>query len=588
MEIKIVSDLLEWNISKFDHEVFVAGKKAGEWKTYSSRSFSENAEYVAMALLENGISKGDCVAIMSGNRPEWNLVDFGCALIGAISIPIHPALSSSDVVYILNQTKTKLAFAGNKFMFNRLKDIQDQATDLDKIISFQKSGQASSFEDFVAMGKQSGRQEELNQARTLVEPEDIYTILYTSGTTGTPKGVVITHNNFAKYLPSAAPVLMKGTQPGDKAISFLPLPHVFERSVFLKYMYYGIRIYYAEDFQSLVQNIQEVKPNMLTSVPLLLERVYDNIQKMGATLEGDIKQKFDWAMQLALKYDPNKEYSEQEKQNYALADQYVYSKWRAVLGGNLKKIICGGAAVPQHLQHIFWAAGMPVMEGYGITEVSGLFSITNFDALKFNTVGKPISVLDVKIAPDGEILCKGDSVISSYYKNPEATAEAIDEEGWFHTGDMGKLDEEGYLSITGRKKVLFKTKSGVYVSPENVENLLKESEFIKYAMIWGENQEYLSALIVPDFEIVRNLCDKNGITFTTPEQMVDHQLVKTKIDEGIARYNAQALPSQLIKKYVLIHNEWTTEGGELTPTAKIRRQGIIEKYKKQIESIAND
>jgi long-chain acyl-CoA synthetase len=581
--MKRVFDILERYKINFQDQVVIAGKRGGKWIEYKIDEVIEKSNLVSQGLLAEGISKGDCIGIISGNRPEWNLVDFGISQIGAISIPIHPTLSSNDLIYIFNQTKTKIAFVSNKFLYTKLLKVKDQIPSLQKIISFAQIDGVSNINELYEEGK-SGKKGELDSLKEGVTEKDIYTILYTSGTTGNPKGVVLKHQNYIDYLPSATEAYCDGIEAGDKAISFLPLSHIFERSVFLKYLYRGVSIYYAEDLGGIVENIQEIKPNMMSSVPLLLERVYDNILKFGASLEGDIKEKFNWALKLAHNYDPNIEYSDEEKKNYQLADQFVYSKWRQFLGGNYKKIVCGGAAVPKHLLHVFWAAGMPVMEGYGLTEVSGLFSINKFDSVRFGTVGKPISALEVKLEPDGEICSRSNTQLQGYFQNEEATKQVIDQEGWFHTGDIGTIDENGYIAITGRKKVIFKTKAGIYVSPEKEENKLKKFNIIKHIMIIGENQEYLSALIVPDFDYFKKWAEENEVSFNESEDIVNRIELRNLVQQAVSEYNVEYQPLNL-KSFELVGNDWTTEGGELTPTAKLKRNNIIEKYKTKFESL---
>lgn len=576
-----VFDLLKYNLEKFSKEEFVSGKINGEWRKYSTQKFCELTDQVSRGLTTLGIGKGSRVAIMSPNRPEWNICDYAILQLGAYQIPLYPTLAEHDMKFIIEDAEINVIFVADDQLYNKVKNVIGEVKHEVKIYSFNKVEGAACWEELIELGEQN-QAVDLEQYRAAVSPEDILTIIYTSGTTGTPKGVVLTHDNLVQNFKMSAVLLPDNV---THALSFLPLSHIFERMIHYLYAYLNIAVYYAESMDTIVADIQFVKPSGFSTVPRLLEKVYDKIVEKGKALTGIKKMIFFWSLSLAEQYDIDKGWWYTFK--LGIARKLVFKKWQEALGGNIQVIISGGAALNPRLAKVFWAAGLPVFEGYGLTETSPVISVNHFDAIKFGTVGKPIEGVEVKIAEDGEILVKGHNVMQGYYNRPDLTSENIDKEGWFHTGDIGELND-GYLKITDRKKEMFKTAGGKYVAPQIVENKIKEAPLIEQIMVLGENRKFPAALVVPNFETLKGWCRVKGIEYGSNETIVENKEVHEKFRKLIDEANKEFGKWEQVKQFALLPKEWSIDGGELTPKLSLKRKVILEKNKEIIEKIYKD
>ncbi|TDQ17071.1 long-chain acyl-CoA synthetase [Algoriphagus boseongensis] len=572
-------DLIPYQIAKFDKEVALAKKLNGSWVTYSSRKLKEIVDTLSLALLDYGIKPGDKVALISTNCPEWNFLDLAVQQIGAISVPMYPTITSADYEYIFGHAEVKLIFVGDESIFEKAKPV---AGSLD-IVSFNDIEGAIRFEDFLSRGE-NGDLAVLEAHKDKVRPEDLFTIIYTSGTTGRPKGVMLTHHNVLSNVMQVGKIFTApvGT---SRVLSFLPLCHIFERAASFAYIIMGYSVYYAESMETIGENLKEVKPHLFNTVPRLLEKIYDKIVAKGYELSGAKRGLFFWALNLGLKYDPGKSMGAWYDFQLKLANKLIFSKWREALGGEVLQINSGASALQPRLARVFWSAGIKVCEGYGLTETSPVISasICNFEEIRIGWVGKLIEDIEVKIAEDGEILVKGPNVMQGYYKEPELTAEAL-KDGWFHTGDIGELDGP-YLRITDRKKEMFKTSGGKYVAPQVMENKFKESPLIDQLLVTGENRNYPSALIVPSFDGLKEYCKHKGIPYTSDAEMISKPEIIEKYDREVENANKYFAKWEQVKRYKLLGQSWTIETGELTPTMKLKRKIIHEKYKAEIDSI---
>lgn len=575
-----VFDLLEHNKQNFPKEDVVAMKENGVWNKYSTDTFIAECNAVSLGLLALGIKKDDKVAVMSPNRPEWNFSDFGIMQIGATQVPLYPTLAEQDLKYILNDAEVKVVFVANEDLVKKIESIRSEVPSLQEVYSFDKTTRAKHWSELKALGK--GKDvAEIKVLSDQVGPEDLLTLIYTSGTTGTPKGVMLTHHNLVSNFSVCNKILPKGTH---RALSFLPMSHIFERMVVYLYLCNGISIYYAESLDTLVANLQEVKPQMFTTVPRLLEKVYDRIVAKGSELTGIKRKLFFWALDLGLRF----EYSGNGWWYYfqlSIANKLIFPKWREALGGQVLGITSGGAALQPRLARIFTAANLPVYQGYGLTETSPVATVNRPGDNVFGSSGPVIEGVQVRIAEDGEILIKGPNVMKGYYKRPDATAEAIDADGWFHSGDIGVLDGGKYLRITDRKKEIFKTAGGKYIAPQIMENKYKESPLIEQMMVIGENQRFPAALIVPTFTALQEWCQKKGITYTTNEEMVKNPQVLDKFQQEIDRYNPEFGHWEQVKKIALLPREFSIDAGEMTPKLSLKRKVILEKNAALIDEI---
>ena len=582
-EIIRVFDLLNLSLEKFNKEDIVASKKNGEWVKYSTHEFVNEANYVSRGLISKGIKKNDKVAIMSPNRPEWNICDFGIMQIGATQVPMYPTLAENDIKFIAKDADIKLVFVSDKVLYDKLNKVRSRDNANFEIFSFDVIEGVPNWNEIIRLGEKN-TSIDLEEYRKQIKPDDLLTLIYTSGTTGTPKGVMLTHNNLVTNIVESSKLYPEGF---SKAISFLPLSHVFERMVIYMYFYLGISIYYAQSMDTIAADIADVKPHGFTTVPRLLEKVYDRIVEKGSQLTGIKRKLFFWALNLGLKYEMDGKNGFWYEFQLKIANKLVFIKWREALGGNIKAIVSGGAALQPRLARVFWAAGMPVLEGYGLTETSPVINVNGLrkGEAKFTTVGRTIKDVEVKIAEDGEILCKGPNVMKGYYNRPDLSAEVIDKDGFFHTGDIGEIVDGQYLRITDRKKEIFKTAGGKYIAPQVLENRFKESIFIEQVMVIGENERFAAALVLPTFTTLQKWCEKKEIPYTNNQEMVKDQRVIDKIWSEIEKYNADFGNWEKVKKIELLPLEWSIDGGELTPKLSLRRKAILEKYKTQVEQI---
>lgn len=583
MSVTRIFDLLEHCRENFQREDLLAGKQKGVWRRYSTNEFIEVTGHLSRGLIALGIQKNEKIAVMASNCPEWNICDFGIMQTGATQVPMYPTLAENDVSYILKDAEIKIAFVSDELLFDKLNKARISIGSDLKIYTIQEVAGTASWQEVIQLGKENN-QINLDTYRDHVTPDDILTLIYTSGTTGTPKGVMLTHNNLVSNVLSSSVMYPAGF---EKALSFLPLSHIFERMVVYMYLYIGASVYYAESMETIVSDINDVKPHGFTTVPRLLEKVYDRIVAKGAELTGAKRKLFFWALDLGLKYELEGKNGPWYEIKLAIANKLIFSKWRAALGGNILALVSGGAALQPRLARVFWAARMPVLEGYGLTETSPVITVNGLKKgeTMFGTVGKVIKDVQVKIAADGEILCKGPNVMKGYYNRPDLTEEVIDEDGFFHTGDIGELIEGKYLRITDRKKEIFKTAGGKYVAPQVLENKFKESIFIEQVMVVGENERFPSALIVPSFQNLKDWCVKSDIPYTSNAEIIKNKEVISKIYEEVDRYNQDFGKWERVKKIELLPMEWSIEGGEMTPKLSLKRKFIQDKNKALIEKI---
>ncbi|WP_448520020.1 AMP-dependent synthetase/ligase [Rhodoflexus sp.] len=584
MELKRAFDFLYYQQKNYPKADALAGKENGQWIKYSTQDVIDIANRISIGLLKLGIKKGDRVAIISPNRPEWNLTDFGIQQIGAISVPMYPTITVDDYRYIFNDADVKVVFVSDRSLYEKVKKATE-GLDIYAIYTFDKLPDLAHWTELEAMGKNEDVSQ-LDSHKAAVKETDLLTLIYTSGTTGRPKGVMLTHKNVVSNTLAVNKTFTHVPNGASKALSFLPLCHIYERTGSYVYVYKGTSIYYAESMETIAANLQEVKPDTFNTVPRLLEKVYDKIVSKGLELTGAKRKLFFWALELGLKYDPAKDMGFSYNMQLSIARKLIFSKWQAALGGNIKSIQSGAAALQPRLARVFWAAGIPVCEGYGLTETSPVISSTPAIAseVRIGCVGKVLEGVQVKIAEDGEILCKGDNVMLGYYKQPEMTAEVL-KDGWFHTGDVGEIVEGKYLKITDRKKEMFKTSGGKYIAPQVMENKFKESLLIEQIIVVGEGRNFPSALIVPSFENLRNWCQAMEITYTSDADIVKHPRVIAKFEEEIETYNANFGQWEKVKKFRLLPKPWGIDSGELTPTLKLKRKVIHQKYADYIEGM---
>lgn len=568
----------------------LAAKENGTWKTYSTEEVKHTVERLGAGLLNLGIQCGDMtaekrdkIAILSKNRPEWVMLDLAVQQIGAILAPIYPTISVQDLEFVLHDAQVKIVFVNDEELFHKVLSVKDKVPSLQEIYTFEHVANARHWKDVVSLSSEEGLQK-LQTIAANIAYEDLATIIYTSGTTGTPKGVMLSHRNILSNVMACYPCLP--VFPDMKALSFLPLNHIFERMITYFYLYRGIPIYYAESMDTIGENLKEVKPGIFTTVPRLLEKVYDRIMAKGAELTGIKRKLFYWAHDLAARYEINKPMGFSYNMQLALANKLIFSKWREGLGNNLKCIVSGGAACQVRLIRIFTAAKIPVLEGYGLTETSPVISVNRFEEhdRMFGSVGPLVDEVEVKIAEDGEILCKGPNVMMGYYKRPDLTQESMSGE-WYHTGDIGMYVNNKYLKITDRKKELFKTSGGKYVAPLPIENKLKESIYVEQIMVVGAERKFVGALIIPAFPALKDWARKQGIPDLPNEQLIKQPKVHDMYRELIDSYNTNFNHVEQIKRFELLPQEWSIETGEMTPKLSLKRKVVMEKYRDSIEHI---
>ncbi len=580
-------DILDRDRLEFPRADALGGKSKGGWYTYSTEEYYENSRYCALGLLALGLKRGDKVATVTNNRPEWNFADMGLAMAGLIHLPVYPTIGDEEYRYILTHAEVRYLIVGDKKLFEKLEPLAKEVTGIQKIFCFDRIKGCGSFQDILDLGKNKEDElaPDLAKIKDSVSPDEVVSLIYTSGTTGVPKGVMLTHRNLVSNFIAHTKMHHLGQE--HRVISFLPLCHVYERSMNYHFQYKGMGIYYVSNLGQIVSAIREVRPHMFNSVPRLLERIYDGLIAKGKEFKGIKKAVYFWALRLTRHFEYNKDYNLFVRLQIKLADKLVYSKWREAMGGNITYIVSGGAALQPRIIRVLGMAGMTVLEGYGLTETSPVIAVGNPQEkkMKIGTVGPILEGVQVKIADDGEILCKGPSVMKGYYKSPELTAEVIDREDWFHTGDIGFLEEGKYLKITDRKKEMFKMSGGKYIAPQMIENKLKESFFIEQAMVIGENQKFASALISPNFEYLHDWCSQQKIHYRDNAELVRTKEVIAQYYREVEAINKTMGQYEEIKRFRLVCEEWTSQTGELSPTLKLKRSFISRKYKAVIDEI---
>ena len=558
-------------------------RKAGKWHAYSSADYINYSRTIGLGLLSLGVGKGTKIATVMVNSPEWNFFDMGIMMAGAIQIPIYPTVSDDNYCYILNDAHAEYLIVSNNELYQRVKNICPSVASLKEIFSIEKVKGLRHWKELLERGLNYVSPEELDLIKAGIKPDDLATIIYTSGTTGRPKGVMLSHRNFISNVEACARI--PDFTDKDKVLSFLPLCHVYERMLNYVFQSFGMSIYYCENIEKVGDYIREIKPDAFAVVPRVIEKMYNRIVARGRNMKGIRKALFFWALRQGHKYELHYQRGFLYALKLVVARLLVFNKWKKALGGRIRLIISGGAALHPSLTRVFWAAGIPVMEGYGLTETSPVIAVSNFEkgGIRFGTVGPVLPGIEVKIADDHEILCKGPNVMMGYFNRPERTREVIDDEGWFHTGDLGVLEDGKYLRITDRKKEIFKTSSGKYIAPQVIEQKFKESAFVEHIIVIGENRKYAAALIVPNMEYLIAWCKVKQIPFISPKKAVRNTLVVKRFREEVERINHELGQTEKIKKFRLLHDEWSTESGELSPTLKLRRNFIQEKYTDLIE-----
>lgn len=588
MEIKTIFDiLLSYKENCPDKQDALAQKINGRWLKYSINEYYDIVENLAIGLYALGINKGDKVATISQNCPQWNFIDMATARIGAIHVSIYTNIIEQDIKYILNHSEAKIIFVSDEEFYKKVKQVYYSLEIIPLIFTFDEIEYAHNYDEIISLGvkRQEKYHNTILENYELLKPNEIRSIIYTSGTTGRPKGVMLSHNNFISNLLATKDLLPLDNS--NRVISFLPISHVLERMLNYLYQYKHISIYYAESISKLSENLKEVKPHGFVTVPRLIERVYERLENQTLNLKGIKKFIYKSALKFAEKYPENGKLTIGQKRKRLFYDRLIYKHWRNALGGNLKLIIVGGAALQTRLAKAFRMANIKLSEGYGLTETSPVVSVNheNFPNFKFGTVGPILKNVKVKIADDGEILVKGPNVMLGYYKDPKQTREVIDQESWFHTGDIGEIIENKFLKITDRKKSIFKLSTGLYIAPQQIETQIKTSEYIDQAMVIGEKEKFVSALIVPHFEKVYAKADELKLIYNSIDDLLSFPQIKTIFNYEIEKINSKLNKTQKIKKFVIVNEEWSINSGELSPTLKLKRKFIFNKYKNLIKDI---
>lgn len=584
MKVTRIFDLLDNYVEKYaSREVVLAGKVNHEWVTYDIHAYVERANAISYALMEKGVKPGDNVGIISSNRPEWNFFDMGIMQTGAVCIPIYPTISETDYLHILNHAEIEYLFIDSAELVKKLKPVLAQSPHIKEVICLDEAENTTTLDAFFAFGNKHADPDKLAARKQAVKPEDLATMIYTSGTTGLPKGVMLSHHNIVSQLEALQTIPSTWS---NIALSFLPLCHAYERILVYVYHYLGFSIYYAENLGTIAENIKEVHPTMMSCVPRLLEKIYDKLYLAGKKQTGLKKGLYYWAFELA------KEYRIEENAawynlKHAVADKLIFSKWREAIGGNFDIVVSGGAAIQKHQAAFFNAIGMPVFEGYGLSETSPVIAVSNRGKGErvAGTVGPPLPGVEVKITKENEIICKGPNVMMGYYKDPKQTTQVIDKDGWFHTGDTGRFTENGLLVITGRLKNIFKTSFGKYINPFLIEEQFCKSPFIENMVVLGENQKFAAALINPDLTYLKDFCKRRNITYTDTDSLIKHPDVQAIYNREVKKYNQQFAHHEQIKSYKLVADEWSVNTGVLTPTLKVKRKAIELRYGSLIETL---
>ena len=582
-------DFPYYQLENFNISDALVTKQDGKWIKTSTEEYIAKANAISRALVEMGVQKNDKIAIIStNNRTEWNIMDIGVLQTGAQTIPIYPTISEVDYEYILNHSESTYCFVSDEEVLRKVNAIKSNVPTLKEVYSFNSIQGCNHWSKLLELGKDEANQKLVEERKNAVIPSDLATIIYTSGTTGKPKGVMLSHNNIVSNVIHSAPRIPfeKGK---SRALSFLPVCHIFERVILYLYQYYGVSIYFGESIDKISDNIKEVKPNVMSAVPRLLEKVYDSIYAKGTQLSGIKKKLFFWAIDLGLRYEPYGANGAWYEFQLKIARKLIFSKWKEGLGGNLDLMVSGSAALQTRLARVFAAAEIPVMEGYGLTETSPVISVNdtrNF-GFRVGTVGKVIDGVTVKIAEDGEILCKGPNVMMGYYKDEKLTSEVMTDD-YFHTGDIGEFDADGFLKITDRKKEMFKTSGGKYIAPQLIENTMKQSRFIEQIMVIGDGQKMPAAFIQPSFDFIKEWATIHKIAIgTSNQEIIANSKVIERIQEEVDKLNEKFGNWEKIKRFELTPEVWSIEAGHLTPTLKLKRKIVMEKYQDLFHKIYN-
>ena len=587
MQYKRLFDFPHYQLETYPREDALVSKVNGKWVKTSTKSFVEQANAISRGLLRLGVQKNDKIALISTtNRTEWNIMDIGIMQTGAQDVPIYPTISEEDYAYVLNHSESKYVFVSDQEVYDKVMNIKSQVASLKEVYSFDDISGCRSWNDVKELGEDLSNQADLEAIMASIDIEDLATLIYTSGTTGRPKGVMLSHKNIASNAMTCELRLpiVKGQ---SKALSFLPVCHIYERMLQYLYVYTGTGIYFAESLETISDNLKEVSPEVMSAVPRLLEKVYDKIIAKGADLTGIKKKLFFWAVELGLEWEPYGANGWWYEKKLGLARKLIFSKWQEALGGNLLAIASGSAALQPRLARVFNAAGVPVMEGYGLTETSPVISVNDMrdGGFRIGTVGKLIANTDVQIAEDGEIIINGPQRMIGYYKDEEKTNEAIDANGYFHTGDIGEIDKDGFLRITDRKKEMFKTSGGKYVAPQLIENTMKQSRFIEQIMVIGEGEKMPAAFIQPNFEFLEEWAERKGVSYKDWKDLCGNERVLERYQREVEEHNEKFGKWERVKLFELTPEPWTIEDEHLTPTLKLKRRNIKARYKDLYDKI---
>ncbi len=552
----------------------LAAKENGVWRKYSTQEYIDTVNFLSYAFIYIGIKSGDKIGLISNNRPEWNFVDYACLQTGSINTPLYPTISETDLKHIISDADITHFFVSDEVIYNKVKPLMSGSS-IKEIFSFSKINGLTSLQDLIALGKNNPQVEQLEKIKADIKNTDLATLIYTSGTTGKPKGVMLSHKNLVSNV--MATVNLCPFKPDWRALSFLPLNHVYERMISYVYISRGMSVYYAENLETIGDNLRDIKPHIFITVPRLLEKVFERIVNTGSQLKGIKKILFFWALNLGLRYKQHGANGWWYEYQLKLANKVIFNKWREALGNNIVGIVSGGSALQPRLAKVFHAARIKVLEGYGLTETSPVIAVNTYyeEDIRIGTVGPLLKNIEVKIAEDGEICVKGPSVMLGYYKKPELTKEVMDSEGWFHTGDIGVMEDGRFLRITDRKKEMFKTSGGKYITPQITENKLKESRFIEQAMVIGENEKFPSAFIVPAFAFIKTWCEKHQIIYTSNAEMIKNTEILNRIMKEVDGINSDLSQHERIKKIELLPKEWSVESGEMTPKLSLKRKVIL-------------
>lgn len=579
MEIFRTFDIVGKMLAEYPKEDALAVKRNGKWEKFSTAEYRRLVDLFSYGLLAMGIQKGDKIFTISNNRPEWNIIDIGMSQVGAVHVPVYPNNSDEEYLHILTHSDARFVIVSSQDFYEKILPLVKKSPLVEKVFTFDQVKGAANWQEIINLGSKNIQPEKLKTISEAIQPDDLVSIIYTSGTTGRSKGVMLSHDNFMANVKATFHIL-----PIDhtgRFLSFLPLCHVFERMVNYLIQHQGVSVYYAESTETIGDNLREVNPDGFASVPRVIEKLFDKLLLKGKELKGIKRGLFFWAVDIGLKYELNGANGALYEMKRKIADKLIYSKWREALGGNLKLIVSGGAALQPRLARVFCCAGIKIQEGYGLTETSPVIAVNHgeFPLLRFGTVGPLLDNVQVKIAEDGEILMKGPSLMMGYYKDPEKTAEVIDSEGWFHTGDIGELQDLHILKITDRKKEIFKLSTGKYVAPQVVENIFKESQFIEQLMVVGADEKFTAAIICPSFHFLNGWAFLHHVKYRDTKELILHPKVRERFQEEVDRINKQLNSYEQIKQFELTCTEWTPETGELSPTLKLRRNVVKQKYK---------